>query len=214
MQRELTQGLGVSTDGALEPAQLLLAAWLRQVICPLWITPPCLQSEDKACFTVRSQGSGSVQRCARAQRDARFPVPFLRGSCAAWNSPQSRRLQTIQRVTGRLDRKPKWAPHKGLPFLSHLQARGSNTISFLIRRGVVQRAPVSMVTGVWPPEASDWVMKGEASLPPTFIRPTELVKGPTEMLPPSHQLGASEPPSLTSAGASGALLCGEHPGFR
>lgn len=31
--------------------------------------------------------------------------PFLRGSGAAWNSPESHLLQTIQRVGGRLDTK-------------------------------------------------------------------------------------------------------------
>ena len=42
MQQELNQGFGVQTDGGLDAAQLLLAAQLQQVICPLWITRLCL----------------------------------------------------------------------------------------------------------------------------------------------------------------------------
>lgn len=35
MQQELNQGFGVQTDEGLDAAQLLLAAQLQQVICPL-----------------------------------------------------------------------------------------------------------------------------------------------------------------------------------
>lgn len=47
------------------------------------------------------------------------------------------------------------ALHQPSPF------RGHSILPFLIERGVVQRAPVSMVTGARPLEASDLVMSGQ-----------------------------------------------------
>lgn len=106
---------------------------------------------------------------------------------------------------------PSQRPALPQPSPSH----GTNTLSFLIKRGLVQRVSVSMVTGVWPPEASDW-----ARLPHTFTRLTELAKGPTEMPPPSslsHQLGASGPPTPNlsrSPWSPSCAPCGVYPGFR
>ena len=44
--------------------------------------------------------------------------------------------------------------------LPSLKMGGPTNSSFLIKRGVVQRGPVSMATGAWPPEASDLVING------------------------------------------------------
>ena len=109
-------------------------------------------------------------------REIQFPLIFLRGSYAAQN-PHRTSFCRPARGWGRLDRKPQQAPRKGLLSLSHLHShhwrRGPTASSFLIKRGVVQRVPVSMVTGAWPPEPSDLVINGCAMLPHTFKRLTE-----------------------------------------
>lgn len=86
----------------------------------------------------RAQGSASAKE---------MPACYV-----AWKSPQILLLQTSKRVQGRLDVKPQRASPEELPSLSHLHAhrwrRGPTALSFMIKRGVVQRVPVSMVTEV------------------------------------------------------------------